>query len=164
MSASVDWRGLTLVGLLGAALAACNIPTATSTLAASNRVPIFVAQGADSTLTSIPSSVVSLTLPDGQYLFEAKFLYLTSSEHPVPVSCNFPDGTKVAFVACSESNQVLNPPIAYNSVDGSLLCAGSVRNGPVTITIECNVTEGLGSVTVLRPVLVAIPTAFSVRN
>jgi hypothetical protein len=164
MSASVDWRGLTYVGLLGATLAACGPLGATSTPAVSNRVPIFVAQGADATLTSIPSSVVSLTLPDGQYLFEAKFLYLTSSERPVPVSCNFPDGTKVAFVACSESNQVLNPPIAYNSMDGHLLCAGKVSNGPVTISIECNVTEGLGSVTVLRPVLVAIPATYSVRN
>jgi hypothetical protein len=164
MSASVDWRGLTHVGLLGAALAACAPPTATSTLAASNRVHLFVAQGPDSTVTTIPSNVVSLTLPDGQYLFEAKFLYLTSSEHPVPISCNFPDGTKIAFLACSESNQVLNPPIAYNSMDGYLLCAGSIRNGPVTINIECNVTEGLGSVTVLRPVLIAIPAAFSARN
>ena len=159
MSANVHWSGL----LLGAALAACGPPTGTSALAMSNHVPLFVAQGPDSTLTTIPSNVVSLTLPDGQYLFEAKFLYLTSSEHPVPISCNFPDGTKVAFLACSESNQVLNPPLAYNSTDGHLLCAGRIVNGPVTISIECSVTEGLASVTVLRPVFIAIPAAFSVR-
>jgi hypothetical protein len=160
MSLRVDWRGLACVALLGVALTRCTPPTGTSKLGLGNRLPIFVAQGPDSTITAIPSNVVSLTLPDGQYVFEAKFLYLTGGEHSVPISCNFPDGTQVAFLACSESNQVLNPPIAYNSIDGHLLCAGRVRNGPVTISIECNVTEGLGSVTVLRPVFVAIPATF----
>jgi hypothetical protein len=163
MSVRVDRWGLARAGVLGAALTSCGPPTATK-LASSNRLHIFVAQGSDSTVTTIPSNVVSLTLPDGQYLFEGKFLYLTGSERSVPISCNFPDGTQVTFVGCSESNQVLNPPIAYNSIDGHLLCAGSIHNGPATISIECNVTEGLGSVTVLRPVLIAIPATFPVPH
>jgi hypothetical protein len=162
MSMSVDWRELAGVMLLGAALTGC-APAAPASIAG-NRLQVLVAQGPDATITAIPSNVVSLTVPDGQYLFEAKFLYLTSSDKPVPISCNFPDGTRVTFLACSESNQVLNPPIAYNSVDGYLLCTGKVRNGPVTVNVECNVTEGLGSVTVLRPVFIAIPATFPVPH
>jgi hypothetical protein len=162
MSVALDWVSLANAGFFAASLAACNLPAGASKASAPNRIPIYVAQGPSTTVTSISSNVVSLTVPDGQYLFQAKFLYLTDSKEPVPVSCNFPDGTRVAFFACSESNQILNPPIAYNSVDGYLSCAGSVQNGPVTITIECNVTEGLGSVTILRPVFTAIPVTFSV--
>ena len=162
MSVAPDWTSLTIAGLFGAALTACKLPPGQSPASAANRIPIYVAQGPSTTVTSVSSNVVSLTVPDGQYLFQAKFLYLTDGQEPVPVSCNFPDGTRVAFFACSESNQILNPPISYNSVDGYLSCAGTVQNGPVTITIECNVSEGLGSVTILRPVFTAIPVTFSV--
>lgn len=164
MSVALDWISLANAGLFGVALAACNLTPRPSTASAASRIPIYVVQGPSTTVTSISSNVVSLTVPDGQYLFQAKFLYLTDSQEPVPVTCNFPDGTHVAFFACSESNQVLNPPIAYNSVDGYLSCAGTVQNGPVTVTLECNVSQGLGSVTILRPVFTAIPVAFSVRR
>jgi hypothetical protein len=164
MGVGVDWARLADAGLFGLTLAGCTPRAAQSTLPVGSPPRIFVAEGPTLTVTTIPSNVASLTLPDGEYLFQAKVLYLTDSQLPTPVSCNFPDGTRVEFIACSESNQVLNPPAAYNPVDGYLLCAGRVRNGPVTISLECSVSEGLAGVTILRPVLVATPAAFPVKR
>jgi hypothetical protein len=164
MSVGVDWARLADAGVLSLTLAGCTPIAAQSPLPADSPMRIFVAEGPNSTVTTIPSNVVSLTVPDGEYLFQAKFLYLTDSQLPTPVSCNFPDGTRVDFTACSESNQVLHPPAAYNPVDGYLLCAGRVRNGPTTVSLECSVSEGLAGVTILRPVFVAIPAAFPAKR
>jgi hypothetical protein len=164
MSVGVDWTRLANAGLWGLMMAGCMPPAAQASLAAGSPIRIFVAEGPNVTVTTIPSNVASLTLPDGEYLFQAKFLYLTDSQLPTPISCNFPDGTRVDFIACSESNQILHPPAAYNPVDGYLLCAGRVRNGPVTVSVECSVSEGLAGVTILRPVFVAIPAALPVKR
>jgi hypothetical protein len=164
MSVGVDWTRLANAGLLGLMLDGCMPPAAQASLTVGSPIRIFVAEGPNVTVTTIPSNVASLTLPDGEYLFQAKFLYLTDSQLPTPISCNFPDGTPVDFIACSESNQILHPPAAYNPVDGYLLCAGRVRNGPVTVSVECSVSEGLAGVTILRPVFVAIPAALPVKR